>query len=350
MIYMNRPTDYFFPKEHQPGLFRSEPWLKAWLKSWGDHDSIIDKPSRNTEGEGVNLRHVLLKIKVKRRCIPVVRAFPLGISNLDLPSIRSEYFFLPQDEVSPSSYIDAALKSRWDEFFIPDILRSSDLYNAIVKAAHERGLWPITVKTESTYAVDLAHRDFALYVDNLSKSTRLKLYNRRKILNSIGEVSIENVWPQREKFYEILNNFHQKRWGKDCFQGRNLVLINTLLDELSKQDDAVDLSVLKVNGRAVSVVFDIRFNRRQYNIQSGYMEHFDKRISLGTLHFGYQIEKAFASKNIDFYDFMAGSGKHSDYKKNLTNSQDQLISLLLVRNPYMKLAYKAQEQIRKYIK
>ncbi len=349
---MDQQTEFFFPKEHQPGLFRSDPWLKAWLRSWGDHESIIETLLPNRNDDIVNLSDVFLKTKVNRKKIfPIVCASPLGTPNLNLRSIRSEYFFIPQDEASEidsvSAYLDTALQSNWDELIIPDILKSSRTYNSIIKAAIQRNLWPRQLKIESTYAIDLRQRDFSAYISNLSKSSRLKLYNRRKTLALLGEVSIENIWPQREKFYDLLNSFHQKRWGKNCFRDRNLILIDTLLDELSGLDDAIDFSVLKVDGHVVSVIFDIRFQQRQYNIQSGYLEGFDKRISLGTLHFGYQIEKAFSNNHIDFYDFMAGSGKNADYKKSLASNQDQLVSLLLVRNPLLKFVYKFQRQIQR---
>src|SRR5690606_40849246 len=70
-------------------------------------------------------------------------------------------------------------------------------------------------------------------------------------------------------------------------------------------------------------VFDISYQGRKYNLQTGYQENFHKSISLGTLHFGYQIEAAFRDPDVAFYDFMAGKGKNSDYKKSLANCSDE---------------------------
>jgi hypothetical protein len=90
-------------------------------------------------------------------------------------------------------------------------------------------------------------------------------------------------------------------------------------------------------------VLDINVNGRVYNLQSGYLENFAKGISLGTLHFGYQIEAAFKSEKVGFYDFMAGNGKNSNYKASLANKTAQFNTVILVRNPILKMLYKIRK-------
>ena len=104
---------------------------------------------------------------------------------------------------------------------------------------------------------------------------------------------------------------------------------------------------MSVSDTPVSVVFDIRYQGRQYNFQSGYQENYCKSVALGTLHFGYQIEAAFNNPAIQFYDFMAGKGKNCDYKKKLVNRTDEFATLLLVRSHWLKQAYKLQSLIRR---
>lgn len=333
----------FFPIEQQPGLFRSHAWLEAWHHAWGDHPTLqlVDLAAAIPN----DLSRVISRSRVlKGGILPFTSASPLGTSTPSTPSIRSEYFFFPSSQTSwatqASEYLDEALQHDWDQFYIADLLRSSPAYSSLVDHAHKMKLDVYENAIDFTYAVDLREKSFSDYLQKIGKHTRLKLFNRRQTLGAIGEVTIKNIWPDREYFFYLLNKFHQARWGKDCYRGRNFSFINRLLDNLDHGEGVIDFSVLCVDNDPVSVIFDICLNGRQYNIQSGYIENFNKKISLGTLHFGYQIEKSFNNPGIAFYDFMAGKGKHANYKKSLANSSDQFASLLIIRNPILKLIYR----------
>lgn len=340
---MSSSQSDFFPIEQQPGLFRSHAWLEAWHHAWGDHPShqladLATNPSKDLS-RAISLSRVL-----KGGILPITCASPLGTSTLSTPSIRSEYFFFPAPQISRtkkvSGYLDDTLQHDWDQFYIADILRSSPAYLSLLDDAGKLNLDVYESASDLTYAVDLREKSFSDYLQKLGKHTRLKLFNRRQMLGAIGEVTVKNIWPDRENFLYLLNKFHQARWGKDCYRGRNLSFINRLLDNLSSDEGIIDFSVLSVDDEPISVIFDICFNGRQYNIQSGYIENFNKKISLGTLHFGYQIEKSFSNPAIAFYDFMAGKGKHANYKKSLANCSDQFSSILIIRNPFLKLVYR----------
>jgi hypothetical protein len=345
---MDTRSSFFFPAHHQPGLFRSHAWLDAWQKSWGDHPNLqllsLD-PALNDPTQTIGRARV-----VKKGILPISNAFPAGTSIATAPGIRSEYFFFPAYSTSLEedigSYLDKVLKHSWDQFYIADMLRSSPAYDLLLTLAQARNLYVVHEQIENTYAIDLRARDFAGYLRGLGKNTRLKLFNRRKNLAALGDIRVENLWPDRKGFYQLLNSFHQQRWGKDCYRGRNQKFIDQLLDNLHDENGEADFSVLSIAGKPVSVVFDIRFKGRQYNLQSGYLEQFHKHISLGTLHFGYQIEAAFQNPQIEFYDFMAGKGKHADYKKFLVNCQDEFASVVLARSAWLKIIYKLYTAIR----
>lgn len=349
---MKQAPSSFFLASHQPGLFRSSAWLTAWKEAWGTHPATRPSGDAVSLPCGTTLEEMIVRTRTyKGKILPVINAFPLGISTREMPSIRSEYFFLAnEDEHLPKTitrYLDNALQYSWDQFYIADILRSSPTYHLLLQAARARQLDVIHAEIEPTYAIDLRQRDFATYLGNLGKHTRLRLFNRRQHLKKQGPVKIQNIWPDRTAFFQLLNDFHQRRWGKACYRGRNIDFINLFLDHLTIQGYEVDFSVMSVSGTPVSAVFDIRYQGRQYNFQSGYLENFCKSVALGTLHLGYQIEAAFNNPAIQFYDFMAGKGKNSDYKKKLVNRSDELATLLLVRSNWLKQIYKLQSLVRK---
>jgi hypothetical protein len=340
-------SEFFLPK-HRPGLFRSHAWLSAWQASWGN--SVEIHPLTQTN-ESVLATAIFARKYRLKKLFPITTAFPLGISTTAAPSIRSEYFCCPEtastvDEYI-ANYIKTALHYSWDQFYIPDVLEDSEEAQAIKDVAKKNGLECIVKEIDTVYAVNLKCSNFDDYLKQLGSNTRLKLFNRRKNLQKIGQINIANIWPDQELFYSLLNQFHEQRWGKVCYQGKNLKFMRLLLDALAEQGHVIDLSVMSVNQQPVSVVLDILIDGRIYNLQSGYLENYAKNISLGTLHFGFQVEAAFANNNaIDVYDFMAGVGKNSNYKSALANCTGEFNSFLLVRSPLLKILYRLQKRFR----
>lgn len=353
LTFPTMTSNYFFPESQRPGLFRSSAWLSAWNESWSDHQAI--KSLSNVASISNLDNEVYLTRSLKRGLIPQTTAFPLGVSVAGVPSVRSEYFFFPASNEAihdrVENYLNKVLEYNWNQFYLPDILVSSPEYPALLDLARSKDLYVVSANLDNTYGIlttDLL--GFDEYLRGLGKNTRLKLFNKRKNLNALGAVSVENIWPDKERFFKLLDNFHEQRWGKPCYRGRNITFIEKLLEKLIEQGHEVDLSVLSMNQTPVSVLLDVRVNGRQYNLQSGYLENYVKNISLGTLHFGYQIETAFSNTRVDFYDFMAGRGKHSDYKKLMATHNDQLASLFLVRSHWLKLFYKIRPLLKRFSK
>lgn len=335
----------YFPSSHRPGLFRSYAWLYAWKTVWGECKGIEAYVQ-----QGLNESIYCYKHSIKK-FIPAITAFPLGISTSAAPSIRSEYFLLPKNTddslASANAYLTTIADAKWHQFYIPDLLADSTDFFALQEAARRKGWDFVVSERNNTYGIDVSDNSFAAYLDALGSNTRLKLFNRRKNLEALGVLEIKNIWPDKERFLTIINSFHERRWGKPCYQGKNASFILLLLDELAKEGRRIDLSVMTLNNKPISVILDITINGRVYNLQSGYEENFAKGISLGTVHFGYQIEAAFKSDKIDFYDFMAGNGKNTNYKARLANKSAQFNTVLLVRNPILKMLYKIHQRLAK---
>lgn len=348
----------FLPVQ-RPGFFRSKSWLVAWAKAWADHPQIdfLDKHSF-VDRDIVALRALDLEsfiFSIKEPLLPffsVQSAYPFGASSRLSGSIRSEYFQFAVDPLQNNmtciDYFNKALSIKWDRLIFSDVLVDSPDYKAIVAAADLKSLSLVESDCEKTYGVNLKLSTFDGYVKGLGKNTRLKLFNTRKKLEQYGDVKVENIWPDRERFFTLLNDFHELRWGKPCYRERNEIFINTLLDELTTSEAKVDFSVMTVNAVPVSVAFDICISGRVYNVQAGYIENFAKGIALGTLHLGYQIEAAFAREEAGYYDFMAGRGKNSDYKKSLSTSSAEFVTLTLVRNPILRCAYKLKAYMKAF--
>lgn len=331
----------FFPAANSPGIFSSPAWIFAWQESWGGEQklALLTPPDRSA-----NLRTVFYACQWQQ--VPLLKfktIFSAGISTSVTPSIRSEYFMAEGCE--GAAYLEAAFGYSWDQLLIPDVLVNSTFYPQVMAAAKKHGLGVRLMDKATTYAVDLQADSFASYLSRLGSNTRLKLFNKRKKLQQMGSVQRVNLWPRLDEFIEILNGFHQVRWGKPCYQGRNLQQIKLFLHAIVAEGGQPELSVIYCNDRPISAVLDLQYRQRIYNIQSGYLEEFSGGISLGTLHFGFQLEQAFESGAL-YYDFMAGNGKNGNYKASLATASDSFVSLMLVRNPLLKLIYRVNDGIK----
>lgn len=339
---MDPAVEHFFPDHHRFGMFCSRAWQDSWRENWGRHPGL--KPLGSPESaEFFRYR------QLKRGCIPIKTAIPAGVYSPAAPSVRCEYFCVAHNSVHPEAelqaYLDAALEYSWDQLHLPDIVDGTAECRTLIRLAHQKGLYATEQERETAYAVDLRHGTFDDYLAALGKNTRLKLFNRRKKLAREGEIKTENIWPDQDRFYELISAFHERRWGQSGYVGRNLSFHYSLLNRLAEAGHEVDLSVMTLSGEPISVCLDITAHGRCYNLQSGYVENLIKGVAVGTLHLGYQIEKAYA-RGAEFYDFMAGAGKNSQYKASLANTQSDFVSLRLVRNPLLKLAYRLRDARR----
>ncbi|WP_347330095.1 GNAT family N-acetyltransferase [Marinimicrobium locisalis] len=317
------PPHEFFPPHHRRGLFYSDAWQEAWLAAYGEHPDIQIHPEA-----GVYTYRQRLK-----RILPIRSASLIGATSPATRSIRAEYTCLTEEA------LHASLKASWDQLVLPDVLVGSEDEKRIHRFAKSNNLTLRQTEPEPVYAVDLRNGTFNDYLAALGKNTRLRLYNRRKRLEQKGKVTIENLWPDRERFYSILNEFHQQRWGRPCYTGRNKALIDALLTRFDDQKMSVDMSVMNVASEPASAVLDIQTGGRLYNLQSGFSTSEHPGLSLGTLHLGYQLEAAFATSR-EVYDFMAGAGKATQYKHHLATHVAAFTAFRLVKSPVLKLLYR----------
>lgn len=204
--------------------------------------------------------------------------------------------------------------------------------------------------------------DFDHYVSSLGRMTRLKAFNRRDYLDehysNVEFILLKPDVDQLDDFFNHLNSFHLLRWGKPCFERRAVGFHKQLLQGHIGSNAL--LSYLKVDGLVVSASYNIQIDDVIYNIQSGYLEGFDKKISLGTLHMGWLLELAFNNPVVNYFDFLAGFGRTEDYKKHyrgditqfytLQYFSSQLICTLYCSRFWLKLrTKKMMSQIRRVL-
>lgn len=325
-------------------LFGSPAWIEAWTLAWGDTTAVTPLPVADLPG-------IFSSFKKLKGIIPVSTAAPVGVSFGEVRSMRSEYFFFASEPAASqsiiSNFLSATAEKPWDQLYLPDIPQYSNELPLLQAAAESLG-WDMHVQDESlAYGINCRSQDFESYLQQLGKNSRLQLFNRRKKLEQLGEVCIKNVWPDIHYFMDVINQFHQSRWQKPVFSHRNRVFIEQLLPALAAQGHTIDLSLMCLNNKPLAAILDLHVNGRVYNLQSGFASDFGHKISLGSIHFGFKIEDAFNQSHIDYYDFMAGTGKNSDYKKQFATDSTRLLSIALVRSAWLKHLYRLRNRLKR---
>lgn len=312
-------------------LFLTRAWQDAWWEHWGS------TPGFEIVSEGRECSGLYRDRYKYKGVLPVACLQFIGTNYRRLSTPRTEYNSLP------SGSLDAIFSMDWSEAVLSDMPENSPGLRTLLDLADERGCLVRRIGEDVAYSIE-TNGLFSDYLASLGSGTRLRLYNRRSILEEIGSVTIRNWWPDKlVSFFELLNDFHRERWGQPCFNETSLSFHRKFLESIAHEGGSPDLSVLCVSGRPVSVLYNVLYRNVTYNLQAGFVGNFHKKLALGTLHLGYGIEAAFDDRDVGVFDLLAGKGKNEDYKAKLATDRTALVSLMLVRSRLFKLLYRIKD-------
>lgn len=333
-------------------LFMSHAWRKHWWALWGARAGTLAVLTCTDA-------HGLLGVAPLYRDRPrLFRAYGydriqlIGCSYGALSTPRAEYNSFLLRAGSESQAFDALAQQLermpWQELVLQDVIVDSPMDRALRGWINRRGFALREILQDQAYAVNTAG-SFEDYLASLGSNTRLKLFNRRKLLATLGVPQVSNLFPERvDEFFDLLNAFHRERWGADCFGTESLSFHKKLIHSLAQEGAEIDLSLLSLGETPLSVLYNVRCKGRVYNLQSGYLERFHPKISLGSLHLGYAIEAAFRSADAEHFDMLAGRGKQSDYKRAIANEIMVLKSYKVVRSRLLRTLYRLKDLVDHY--
>ncbi len=304
-------------------LFLSWKWLYSW---WSIYQKQSDMLSIVAIYKSKQLIALAPLYKVKdsyfKGLLPTTRLQFLGKRLERGEGIRAEYmdFIIHSDHQTQSlALLLSAIKDRlqWKELSFGDLNTSSINYKQIRAWIQKQG-WHYRINNSGyTYLIDCT-KNFDDYLKALGRNSRLKLFNRRKLLEAKGKVTLEPICDEnKEAFFKILNDWNMKRWHSPAINQKSQKFFDQAFNLSSNKLSLKYSTILKLDNEPLSVMINLFCNGKIYNIQLGFIEDFDKKISLGTLHFGYMLETAFSDSSVTLFDFLEGSGKHSNYKTHI---------------------------------
>ena len=324
-------------------LFQSWEWLTLWWQCFGDSLAAVPEIlAFQRSGELVGVAPLYRRRVVRHRLLPTTSVQLIGLSWRDATPI-SEYL----DVVATADEADAVRRAcvrvmldraAWTEWIIGFTTAGRQWRDAFARLELGQHQYVRDVDPSVSYQADLSG-GFQGYLRRLGQSTRRSVWNLRRRLALRGAVSFELVSPAEiDVGFGELNRLHQLRWQQPAFAGAALDFHTRLAGRLASRGELA-FSRLRVGGQVVSMLYDIRKGACQYNISMGFNPSFSRKLSLGLLHLGYAMEAA-AERQVSTYDFLAGSGQRSDYKRHLSQVHHRLSCVQVLRGFVLPSLYR----------
>ncbi len=322
-------------------LFQSWHWMHGWWQIFREYSQELRILGVYRDGQLVGIAPMHLhRGHYLGGKLPAKRLEFLGSCSGKPAGLLSEYlgFILHRDFAKEAldtitSSIDKL--SGWQEVRLQHVPAENPLNLVLHRLGKTRELGRLT-----GYPID-TRGSFEDYLAGLGRNTRLKLFNRRKLLAGLGRVELRPVKDDGiDRMIDALNEFDRLRFGHDTTMNelarRQVHQLHDTMPGLSVTSHS---SLLYLDDELLSVIINFRLERSVYNMQLGYRPDFHKKISLGTLHLGYSLEAAFEDPEIDRFDLLLGSGKNSDYKRHLTDLRREAVSWQVLRSPLLRTLF-----------
>ncbi len=313
-------------------LFMSWDWQWRW---WTHHAGMLGAKLRvlavYAGDELVALAPFYLHTVVVRRFSRVRRIELIGIAWRDARAFFSDYLDVIAARGWEPSVLEALAgwleaEPEWDELVLCGI-RSSGLACRFAGQELRRLAYVREVDPMRAWCAPLPAR-FEDYVAGLEAEVRRKLFNQRRKLK---EPDIQYAQPgDIGEYLGQLASYSAKRWGGGAPAEDPQTAFLLGLGEALAARGELRLSRLVTAEGPRSILYAVRRNDTVYYVQSAFEPVGSRGVSLGYLHFGYAIEAACAEGAAQF-DFLAGEGRHRDYKQDLRTEIVTIVSYHAVR-------------------
>ncbi len=331
-------------------LFLSWEWLTTWWRHFGEPlGGVLDILGFYRGDELVGLAPLYHRRVMRSGFLPVRSVQFVGLAWREPRPLISEYL----DVIGSARDLDRIRtgcmqylldEADWTEFVVGLTAAGAQWHKLYEQSTPRPQHYVRQLDRAVTYQANLGC-GFAAYLRDLGQSTRRSVWNLRRRLEALGEVSVSQVqFEGLESGFQELNRLHEMRWNKPAFVGKRLAFHIDLARRLAAQGELF-FSRLSVGKEVVSILYDVRKGSRQYNIKMAFDATLSSQISLGLLHFGYAMEAA-AQEGVQRYDFLAGPGRATDFKRALCQENHELSSVQMLRGPVLPLIYRWRDRIR----
>lgn len=321
-------------------LFMCWDWQSRW---WSHHRGYLGAELRvaavYAADELVGIAPLYRRTVVVRRVFRMRRLEFIGIAWRDPRAVYSDYLDVIAAR-SREAEVVAALGAwlgadpDWDELALC-CLRPGGPGAQLAKAAHRRLGHLREVDPIAGWRARLP-ASFEDYLAGLDGAVRRKLYHQRR---KLADPEAREAEPTAvAESLDLLAGFVTARWGADPVrEALQTAFHRDAAAEFARRGE-LRLSRLVVDEGPLSVLYAVRKADTVYYLQSAFSPGGPRGVSAGYLHFGYAIESA-CREGALYFDFLAGRGRHRDYKQDLLTERVPVVSYHVVRRRLARWAY-----------
>lgn len=326
-------------------LFSGWLWQSSWWTHFAERNQLrlFIVVAEDQDGRLLGIAPLFKRVTVIRKIVRIRRIELIGNIFRGAETMHSEYLgFIVrrryERDVATALYNYALNSKHCDELILSDMRTDSVTFTVAQDTAKRDSLFLRSPGHDEGFAI-LLQDGFSSYLRQLSGNARRKMFNQRARLENSGNVSFETVGQgELEAFFSILNDLHQRRWGKKAFEGESLDFVHDMAQKLQFEGQFAS-TILYQNGKPISALFDLVCGGRRYNIQMGFDPMVQPNLSLGLLHLGYAIEDSYRL-GYESYQLLVGSGKTTEYKARLCQERIGVGTMRIILPRWLQSAHR----------
>jgi len=319
-------------------LFMSWDWQWRW---WRHHSTMIGGQlafiAAYRGEELVGLAPFYSHRVVVMGPVRCVRLEVNGLAWRDPRVVFSEYLDLLVLTECEDAFVDELSRHcadmvEWDEIVFP-YTREDSLLDRLAAQLSRTG-WHRRTDPLLAHRVPLPD-DWSSYLAGLPSSTRRRAFNqRRKLSEPVVRTASSREVPA---YFAGLWHHRGTRWGG--VESPHAQRFHLDFAEAMASQGQLHLSKLESGSAPLSYLYTVRIGPTEYYLQSGYAEEASEGLSPGYLHLGYAIEACHREHGRTF-DFLAGPGRHRDYKADFNTETIALACHQIVRTPWLRFLHR----------
>jgi GNAT acetyltransferase-like protein len=332
------PWEELVARSDADPLFMSWDWQWRW---WIHHAEVLNATLRlvavYSADRLVGLAPFYSHAVVVRHLLRTQRLELIGTAWRDPRATFSEYLDIIADRDHRAEVVAAigrwlAAQPYWDDLALccsrRDSVASQLVAEQLETWTHVREVDPLVGWRAHLPA------SFDDYVQALAPAVRRKLFNHRRKLTeprlvyaTAGDLmdSFRVLWSLSNLRWGALPPAHVQNFQRD------------IATELARRGE-LRLSQLCAANGIRSVLYNVHKAGTVYYLQSAFDAATAHGLSPGYLHFGYAIEAA-CREGIRRFDFLAGRGRHRDYKQDFSTDGVPMVSYHVVRRAITRMLY-----------
>lgn len=309
-------------------------WLATWWRVYAHAEA---RPCVWVEGDAGGFERAppvaYAAWTVETRRLPagvtVRRLQPLGQSAWTQDAFPGEYsaFGGAVDPATARRALDATLALEWDELVLHRVPRHGALAQALAGWGGDAVRTCDVVDAAPSWRLRTTG-DVRDYLAALPAGERRAMCAR----NARARVSYVPEGGSLGQLFEL----HDRRWGTSGMPPRVRQFLDALAAACAAGSDVqLRVSRLVHAGAPCSARLLLECDGATHDLQAGFDPTALRAASLGKLHLGFEIERAFAAPGTHAFDLLAGQGMRADYKVRLAAEPVPLCDVHVVRSRWL---------------